>query len=103
MDGKHGSAVVDDLIWDVYDSWRWYRVIMRDVMNETWVMTKLEAPSSDVHRILGASNTIAHPDDTANAWTNAMPMLLIHSEYDTLVPPGNTDEARAWLANGCQD
>jgi hypothetical protein len=84
MDGKHESSVVDDLIWDVYDSWHWYRVIRREVMNESWVTTKLEDPSSDVYRILGASNTIAHPDGTENAWRRH---LLAHERLPGLISP----------------
>ncbi len=99
MDGKHEGSDVDELIWDVYDWTHWYRVVMREVMNETWVTSKLLTETSDVYLTLKANNTIADPDDAPNAWKNGMPMLIIHSEYDKLVPPGNSDNARAWLAN----
>lgn len=72
-------------------------VKMRAMMYEDWVLANLFDEGSPVHRTIVENDTIAHPGD-ANAWLSPIPIYLIHSRTDDLVPFGNSDDASTFMA-----
>jgi predicted esterase len=67
-------------------------------MVEDWVKTNLDV-SSPVTEVIAQNNTVAQ-QGTDGAWVNSMPVYMIHSRGDKLVPYGNSQDAKGWLVGG---
>jgi hypothetical protein len=95
LSGEFKGTFANDFIWSIGGR----SLPMRNLMVEEWVRANLDSESGPIYDTIAANNTVAR-QGTAGAWTNSMPMYLIHAKHDDLVPFGNSNDARGWLADG---
>jgi len=95
LSGRFGGGFANDFIWSIGGK----PLAARKLLVETWAAEYLDKPDSVVVQTLAENNTVAR-QGTEGAWTNAMPLYLIHSKDDKLVPFGNSQDAKGWLSDG---
>ena len=94
MSGAFTGSYVDDFIWSIGGK----PMKARSLLVEDWVKANLDVPSP-VTEVIAANNTVAQ-QGTDGAWVNSMPVYMIHSRGDRLVPYGNSQDAKGWLVGG---
>ena len=92
MSGGFTGSWVNERIWAVGGQ----KVPVGQLLDPAWMEANLKNTSSEVYRTIAANDTVVSRNDPGS-WTNSMPMYLIHSQDDDLVPFGNSQKAKSRL------